>query len=143
MNLVPIIPGLVRDNSVVIWEQMDGSARYRMSMVSREWRCISECYIYNITTDKQLKSAIQNMDILSIIQHFNSIDYNSNILYYACKYGNMELVSILVRMGASDLNWGLFGACKGGNIEIVQLMITKGASDLNWGLCLVHVVVVI
>ncbi len=55
-------------------------------------------------------------------------------LYYVCKSsGNIEEVNRLVKLGA-DLNYGLYGACIGGHLDIVNLMVKLGANHFNWGL---------
>ena len=137
MALVPIISGLVRDNSIVVHEQMCGLARYRMSMVSREWNVYCKDKIAMIKSKKQLDVVIKNNDILGIIKHFNSID-KSDALRISCVYSRMELINILIAKGTFDWDVGLRGACYSGNIIVVELMIAKGASDWGdglWGAC--------
>ena len=36
---------------------------------------------------------------------------------------------MMLSLGANDYNWGLYKACRGGNIEIVKMMIDLGANN--------------
>ena len=141
MATIPIIPGLVRDNSIVVYEQMCGLARYKMSMVSHDWNVYCKSRIHDITdsktpdikSKKQLKLIVKNNDILSIIKHINKINMGY-ALQFSCQYSRLELINILIAKGARDWNSGLHGACNGSNSTIVQLMIAKGANDWDYGL---------
>ena len=150
MNNIPIIPGLVQDNSVVIYEQMTGSERYRMSMVSKEWNVYCNRWISEPPRlRKQFETLVKNIDILSIIRHLDYINM-FNVMEIGCRYGNIELVNIFIaknmhncsgntikrRMvdNTNDWNSGLYGACIGGSVAMIQLMIEKGARNWDLGL---------
>jgi hypothetical protein len=55
-------------------------------------------------------------------------------LAYACRYGHMDIVQLMIAKGASNWNHGLSNACHSGHMDIVQLMIAKGTSNWNRGL---------
>ena len=121
VNNIPIIPKLVRDVSLVIYEQMDGSSRYRMSMVSRDW------YVYctrilPIRNKHELKEVSLASDILRLLRNC-SLFRVARVFDYACRYGNIELINILMRKGYRAWNYGFLGACRRGNVAIVQLTI--------------------
>lgn len=131
MALIPIIPGLIRDVCGVIWDQMDGLGWYRMSMVSMEWNVYSEIRTCCIKTHEQLFIAIEKRDVLSVLKYYHV--NTDNIMYYVCKYGNSEFVSILHKKYEYTHNSGLYAACDGGNTEIIEYMIKKGATDIYHG----------
>lgn len=49
----------------------------------------------------------------------------------ACSGGNVEIVSLMIKKGARNLNCGLIIACTNGDIPIINLLIYRGASNLN------------
>ena len=55
-------------------------------------------------------------------------------LYAVCQSGNIDVVNLMISLGANDWNGGLSGACIGGHLELAKLMISHGANDWNWGL---------
>lgn len=57
----------------------------------------------------------------------------NDMLYHVCVLGNIDLINLVIPK-ADDWNSGLRGACGAGNLEIVQLMVRKGATNLNRGL---------
>lgn len=134
MAIVPIIPGLVQDNSLVIYNWMDGDTRYVMSMVSKEW------YLY--CTDKKpvgngiyvIKKVVKSNDILRIIRNLDGPCKRLQIFFNACRYECITLINILIKKGVCDWDGGLGGACRGGRMRIAQLMIEKGAIDFDSGL---------
>jgi ankyrin repeat protein len=64
-----------------------------------------------------------------------SISLNFNLgLNYACQNGQLEIVNLMIKKGATNWNWGISGACQNGQLKIVNLMIEKGADDWNEGL---------
>lgn len=143
MDHIPIIPGLVRDNSIVLLEHMDGLGRYRMSMVDKGWNayCKSKV-IYNLDTNKKQERVVKDVDILSIIKYIHATQ-TFKIVELAFKYGNKELINVLVKCGECVnimnskklyFDWGLDGACQNGDMKLVQLTIDNGATSWNWGL---------
>ena len=60
--------------------------------------------------------------------------HHSNIIYGACRGGNIELVNLVIAKGTYDWNSGLSGACRGNNLELANLMITKGADCWQSGM---------
>lgn len=131
MALVPIIPGLVRDNSTALYEQMCGATRYRMSMISTEWFHYSNSKITIINAKQNLKDAIIVNDILSTIRSFATImKCNIYAIQLTFKHGSMEMVNIIYNLyikndiSPGDATW-FKQACRSGNIDIVQYVISK------------------
>lgn len=52
----------------------------------------------------------------------------------ACRFGQMNIVKLMIEKGANDLDEGLEFACWGGHIEIVKLLLEAGAKNLEAGL---------
>ena len=55
-------------------------------------------------------------------------------LYGACIMGHKEIVLLLIENKVHDWDFGLQGACRGGQKELALLMIENGANDFDWGL---------
>jgi ankyrin repeat protein len=51
----------------------------------------------------------------------------------ACLGGNIDVVRLMIDLGAKNYDHGLCGACEGGHINIVKMMIYLGAKDLHEG----------
>lgn len=49
-------------------------------------------------------------------------------LYNACGIGNIELVYLLIQLGANDWNIGLTNSCLNNRQQIINIMLSKGAS---------------
>ena len=54
-------------------------------------------------------------------------------LLRAAKGGYIDVIELLIRKGANDWNYGLYGACRGGSIEAAKLMIRRGANQWTVG----------
>lgn len=160
--MIPTIPSLIQDNTTVIYQQMDGIARYLMSMVSIEWHTYCCKNLLKVETRDQVEDAVKNMDILSIMINRTYLTFRYTIGYAICKYNHIELFKILnkkqipdrsiisidaSRYGRSEIidvlvqdgfkvHWNnvLTGACIGGFIDLVKLAIANSAADLNTGL---------
>ena len=50
------------------------------------------------------------------------------------RVGMNHWFDLLIKYGANDWNWGLYGACQGGHESLVHLLIKCGANDWNGGL---------
>jgi ankyrin repeat protein len=57
-----------------------------------------------------------------------------NRFHTLCKFGNIDIIKLLISHGADDWNNGLIGACGGGHLELAELMISHGAYVWNFGL---------
>ena len=103
---------------------MNGLERYRMSMVSKEWHdyCTRDTVL--MTSNLEFENACSKRDILSILmswEHFKSHPMFGPE-YTTCKYGNVELVDILIKHGM-DYSWECYeGACKSGNIDVIRFL---------------------
>lgn len=59
---------------------------------------------------------------------------NTNLedfMYCACLRGDSDFVAVLLKMGVTCFNKGLFGASKKGHVDLVKVMIECGATNLN------------
>jgi hypothetical protein len=74
-----------------------------------------------------------NIDVVRLMISLGATNWN-NGLQGACKGGHLELVDLMISHGAYDWNLGLYGACEGGHFKLIQLMISRGANDWNNGL---------
>ncbi len=59
----------------------------------------------------------------------------NNALYYACRYGHLEIVKMMIELGANDYNDGIRGACEGGHTAVVKMMIDLGADNYYYLKC--------
>jgi len=55
-------------------------------------------------------------------------------LQVVCKMGDPDMITLMIKLGATDLNRGLHGACQAGSLSLVNMLIAKGAKDWNGGL---------
>jgi hypothetical protein len=53
-------------------------------------------------------------------------------LYFACRFGGIKMVNLMVDYGADDWNSGFRGACESGKREIVHLMMNKGVTKYRY-----------
>ncbi|MEM3858013.1 MAG: ankyrin repeat domain-containing protein [Candidatus Micrarchaeaceae archaeon] len=73
-----------------------------------------------------------NLELAKFLYTNYPCNYNLNCaLFYACKYGKIEIVNYLLDLGADNVDYALKGACKGGKIEIAKMMVNLGATDFN------------
>lgn len=61
-------------------------------------------------------------------EYINNLDTLNNGLYYACGNGNIELVHLLINLGANDWNNGLTNSCLNNRQQIINIMLSKGAN---------------
>lgn len=59
----------------------------------------------------------------------DDVDHLNCGLRGACFGGHMEMVELMVELGACDWHGGLFAASEKGHLEIVEYMIRLGATD--------------
>ena len=81
---------------------------------------------------KACKKGQKDLIELILLHNDNSIMSNYEFINgfkYACQGGHLEIIKMMLSLGATDYNWGLQGACKGGHIEIVKMLIELGAND--------------
>jgi ankyrin repeat protein len=74
-----------------------------------------------------------DIDIVQLMITYGANDWNNGLLK-ACESGHIELANLMISSGADNWNIGLLGACNGGHLELAKLMISHGANDWNWGL---------
>src|SRR5579875_418558 len=73
----------------------------------------------------------KNRNIVNFIFEQNKI-YDINYgLYGACYSGDIKLVNLVIKKGATDWNYGAVGACRGGKIETLKIMINNGANEYD------------
>lgn len=140
MDEVPIVPGLVRDNTIVLYAQMTGLEHYRMSMVSKAWNVYCMSKRREIKSRKQLLRAIGDGDILSIVKRGNNWykDYIEDLIY---AHGDEELIEVAFKKGmlpyhtVQKWNWKLRCACKSNAMDTIQSIVDRGgALRWDWGL---------
>jgi len=61
-------------------------------------------------------------------------DFNAGLLE-ACKCGNIEIVELLIKMGASDIIGGFRMAGNFNKSEVVKMFLEKKLIDINEILC--------
>lgn len=150
-HLTPIIPNLVRDVSIIVYNNMCGATRYKMSMVSQEWYkfCVSEIpqKTYNSNTSyTDLKLLIQSDNILYVIRSVGIKDIYQPIVF-SCMYNNIELLTILFRKikryyvsntdvpsGLFYLEQGMLYACRHASNDAIRFLLDNGATDWHSGL---------
>lgn len=77
-----------------------------------------------------------NLKLMGFIISFVDDDKLWNIgLIGACKGGHLNIVNVMIALGADDWKAGLYNACDRGRYEIAKFMISKGAA--NFDLCMV------
>lgn len=67
--------------------------------------------------------------LLERIQEFEREEYVLNNLRNACYGGNINIVNLLLGIGANDFVGGLSGACEGGHLELVKRMLSLCESN--------------
>ncbi len=74
-----------------------------------------------------------HMDIINLMIDLGACHWDSG-LYYACGGGHLDIVKLMIEKGASTCNSALYYACEGDHIDIVKLLIEKDADGWNGGL---------
>ncbi len=74
-----------------------------------------------------------HLELVNMMLELGAQNYYEAI-FYACKGGNIDIINIIFNSGVNDYNRGLYGACEGGHIEVVKMMILLGANNYNEGL---------
>ncbi len=90
-------------------------------------------YMGEVSVSPDLLYAACRSGNMNLINRFmrHDIQYYNAGLSGACRGGCLDIVSLMVSFGATDFNAGLYGACAGGHIDIVELMISLGADDYS------------
>ena len=141
MTALPLIPNLVQDISQVLYDNMCGIARYRMSMVSNEWHQFCTSRIGTILSKHDLKDAVLSLDILRILKNMRFI-VKKSLVRLAYIKGNMDLINILGRQKIIDWRSAMYGACYSGNHKLIQFVLSNIPKPNNnvdrdglWGAC--------
>ena len=110
-----------------------------LCQVSREWHtlAIKVSSQLSLMGDIYYNQALFDDDTL-----YGSGDYHLivrlkrkyNRFRTLCQFGYIDIIKLLISLGATDWNLGLAGACGGGHLELAELMITNGANEWNYGL---------
>jgi len=107
---------------------------------------------FNIQTDARCLSyacQYENFEMIDFFFKFmdaSVVLYLSEILNFACRGGNMEIIDLVISKGASfgfgagiiNFNGALIGACLNGSRAVVDKIVALGASDFNgalWAVC--------
>ena len=53
-------------------------------------------------------------------------------LYWACNYGKLDCIKLLIEKGANDFDDGLYYACNKDKLDCVKLLIEKGAKKCKF-----------
>ena len=127
---IPTFPDLFQDNSIVIYEHMNGAARYRMSMVSSGWHVYCSRNVRVITREKQWIAAIKNNDMLEIVKYRRFIN-RWNSIFPFCKYCSNELIDIMLEGDGYDWQTRLDVACRSGKMYAVQRVLSRISPDIK------------
>jgi ankyrin repeat protein len=57
-----------------------------------------------------------------LVNHCDKILLNRG-LYWACRGGHLDTITLLSQKGATDVEYSFYGACRGGHIGIVELFL--------------------
>lgn len=89
------------------------------------------CYIGNI----EIINMFLNLDLKFPFGSYNTISqfYDSG-LRGACKGGHLNIVKMLIELGATNYMLAMEGACEGGHMEIINYIMNIWDVDLNHGL---------
>lgn len=66
--------------------------------------------------------------INNYFEYINNLNTLNSGLYYACGNGNIDLVHLLIQLGANDWNNGLTNSCLNNHQQITNIMLKKGAT---------------
>ena len=58
-------------------------------------------------------------------------EISTSMMYSACMGGHMNIINLMISLGATDYNMGAYGACKGGNKVIAVIMVLYGGNP-SW-----------
>lgn len=70
-----------------------------------------------------------NINIINLMIKYGATDFGG-ALNYACQNNNIDVIKYLIDLGCDDWDDGLDGASYGGHINLVNMMIKNGAN--NW-----------
>lgn len=126
----PIIQDLIQDITTALYEHLDGPTRYRMSMVDSNWHAFCTSKTRSIRYLKDVTIAIESLDILTILKSFVFI-VRYELLFYAGKKGNLELIKILINKCGINRSETIRGACSGGHLDIINFII-QDDPELEW-----------
>ena len=91
-----------------------------------------------IVTDNKWNNTVllgkfcMNNNVIKIIKLIKiDLEWNWG-LKYACAYGYINIVRLLIEKGANDRNYALYYACRYCHTDIVKLMIEKDANKCTW-----------
>jgi hypothetical protein len=132
---VPIFPGLIEDLTAIIYELCDGQSRYMLSMVAKDWNvyCINKMNTIEVNK-KSIKQNCKKHNILEIMRNYRKLN-KIFVMRYACENNIKLLISIIIRLGNTMYDYGLYGACKGGHIDLVKhIFKICDSCSYNYGL---------
>ena len=101
---------------------------------------MAQSLIIDCTQIFELICKFSNLEIIqSILEYLtlyrpNFVPSWNNALILACKGNTIQVIQMLINMGADDFNNGLDTACYWLNHDAVVAMIKNGATNLNSGL---------
>ena len=117
-----ILPEEIINEIIVVHK--DKFTIYNISAVCWQWRRLALTTTHSICTNRELRRAYKNGDLLSVAQSsFRSINIH-NILAYVCRSHNLDLIR-LVLTKSNNLFEGFYAACRAGDEEAVQLLFDR------------------
>jgi len=92
---------------------------------------LTDLYDYN---DAMIDAASGGqMEIVNLMLSLGADDYNLAMIN-AAMGGHINIVRLMLEKGATNYDSTMALAARAGHIEIVKLMLEKGATDYNWAL---------
>ena len=84
-----------------------------------------------LSVNKRMKIAITRGDA-EIVKRMIELGANRDeAMSSAARGGHMEIVELMLTLGADDYDWAMSSAAEGGHLKIVKLMLTRNADDYN------------
>lgn len=90
----------------------------------------------NLDEALKLSSEYGNIGLVSMFVRYGATDF-AVAAYWAALKGHVQILTLMLSLGIDTLKLNpiLFAACSGGNINCVRVVINEGANDLSTAFC--------
>lgn len=89
--------------------------------------CVALEHCENITINKQIFKNLSDELCVFVIQNkLYKFNNPNKVLIFACKKGYVNLIKLMITLGADDFNGVIFYVCYYGYIELAKIMINSG-----------------